>query len=235
MRVLFWDIDGTLLTTARSGIYAWEDAVLEILGVTCDLQQLHTAGQTDMEIARMLLTTYRPDAAGDLAERVARSYEARLPACLPRRAGRVMNGVREILEHVGRRDDVLNLLLTGNTRLGARAKLEHYGLAEHFLDGAFGDEAADRTGVAQRAVEVARRHVGERFSPDRAFVIGDTPSDVRCGKAIGARTIAVATGAFTVDALREHEPWAVVEELPAPDAFLRLLDSATLEAVRSPD
>lgn len=234
MHVLFWDIDGTLLTTARSGIYAWEEAVQEILGITCDLTDLHTAGQTDPEIARMLLASYRPEAETEVARRVARSYEMRLPACLPRRTGRVMNGVREVLEHLSVRPDVVNLLLTGNMRLGARAKLEHYGLATYFVDGAFGDDGVDRIAVAHRAVEVARERVGAAYSPDLAFVIGDTPSDVRCGKAIGARTIAVATGAYSAEQLRDHEPWAVIDEIPDVTVFLELLDSATPEAARAP-
>jgi phosphoglycolate phosphatase len=235
LRVLFWDIDGTLLTTARSGIFAWEDAVREILDVTCDLASLHTAGMTDMEISRLLVTTYRPDAAAELSDRIARTYETRLPACLPRRVGRVLPGVRDVLEHLRGRADVLNLLLTGNTRLGARAKLEHYELAEYFVGGGFGDDGWDRAAVAHHALAVARERVGADFPPERAFVIGDTPSDVRCGKVIGARTVAVATGAYSVEELRACEPWAVVPELPDPEAFLRLLDSAEVRTVPTPE
>jgi phosphoglycolate phosphatase-like HAD superfamily hydrolase len=227
--VLFWDIDGTLLTTARAGIYAWEEAVAEQVGQPVDLSGFQSAGLTDVEIARRLAATHgiEPSKAGELLE----SYERRLPGSLGRRAGTVLPNVRPILERLRGRPDVHSALLTGNTRRGAAAKLRHYGLAEFFEGGAFADGTDDRASIARSALSQARGIVG-MTSPDRVYVIGDTPHDVACGKAIGARVVAVATGGYSLEQLRTTEPWWLLPSLPEPEVFLPHLGlSLSLESV----
>lgn len=227
--VLFWDIDGTLLTTARAGIHAWEAAVENQIGKAVDLSHFKTAGLTDVEIARMLAADHGldPAAAAELLD----TYEVRLAGCLTRRSGTVLPNVREILERLRPRSDVHSALLTGNTRAGAAAKLRHYGLADFFEGGAFADGADDRAAIARTALAQARSIVGE-VAADRVYVIGDTPHDVSCGKAIGARVVAVATGGYTLEQLRATEPWWLLPSLPEPDVFLsRLGLSLSLESV----
>ncbi len=129
----------------------------------------------------------------------------------------------EILEALDERSDVVSLLLTGNTAAGARAKLEHYGLARYFVGGAFCADGDDRAEIARRASRLAAERTGRPFDPEASFVIGDTPADVRCGQAIGARTVAVASGAYGIDELREHDPWLALERLPTPERFVELL------------
>ena len=227
--VLFWDIDGTLLTTARAGIHAWEEAVAERLGRPVDLSDFQTAGLTDVEIARRLAETHGLGPAS--AESLLRSYERRLPECLGRRTGAVLPNVLPILERLRGRPDVHSALLTGNTRSGAAAKLRHYGLARFFEGGAFADGADDRASIARTALAQARQIVGT-VSPEQIYVIGDTPHDVACGKAIGARVVAVATGGYTLEQLRATEPWWLLSSLPDPDQFLaRLGLSRSLESV----
>ena len=115
--------------------------------------------------------------------------------------------------------DVTLMLLTGNTRAGARAKLSHYGLDGYFASGAFCERPVeprrDRTAGAR-----ARRH------GDRVYVIGDTPHDVRCGKAIDARTVGVASGGYAAAELEAAEAWLVLDRLPDPIRFRELLDLA---------
>jgi phosphoglycolate phosphatase len=227
--VIFWDIDGTLLTTARAGIHAWEDAVEKGIGKPVDLSQFQTAGLTDIDIALKLAALHGLDPA--VAPELLVTYENRLPGCLARRTGAVLPNVRQILEQLRRRSDVHSALLTGNTRAGAAAKLRHYGLAEFFEGGAFSDGAEDRATIARTALAQARSLLGE-VSADRVYVIGDTPHDVSCGKAIGARVVAVATGGYTLEQLRATEPWWLVPSLPEPDVFLaRLGLSLSLESV----
>jgi phosphoglycolate phosphatase-like HAD superfamily hydrolase len=227
--VIFWDIDGTLLTTARAGIHAWEAAVEKRLGKPVDLSQFQTAGLTDVDISRKLAAAHQLDPA--LAFELLLTYENRLADCLARRTGSVLPNVRQILERLRRRSDVHSALLTGNTHAGAAAKLRHYGLAEFFEGGAFADGAEDRASIARTALAQARSILGE-VSPDRVYVIGDTPHDVSCGKAIGARVVAVATGGYTLDQLRLTEPWWLLASLPEPDVFLsRLGLSHSLESV----
>ena len=221
MTVLFWDIDGTLLTTAKAGVYAWEDAVRELTGRGFELAKVRIAGLTDYQIAVKTFESMgiQPDEA--FLHRFVDRYGELLPASLPRKQGRVMPNVREMLEQLQGRDDVRSYLLTGNTRAGATAKLTHYDLMHFFPDGAFAEDTGERSTIAARALELARR--AGPVADDRVFVIGDTPHDIHCAGAIGARTIAVATGGYTIDELRAHDPWRIFDELPPPGEFARLI------------
>jgi phosphoglycolate phosphatase len=233
MIVLFWDIDGTLLTTARAGVFAWEDSVRELTGRDFSLSVIRTAGMTDYQIALRTLETMGVDTHQEHVKRLLNRYEELLPASLPRRAGRVLDNVREILEHLrATRPDVRSYLLTGNTRNGARAKLTYYDLAHFFADGAFAEDTEARSTIATRALELARRAgpVGD----ETIFVIGDTPHDIECARAIGAKTIAVATGGYSVDELRAHGPWRLYETLPPAAEFEALLGSPKRQPEATP-
>ena len=222
--VLFWDIDLTLLSTARAGIFALEDAAREVLGVEPDYAELRTAGLTDSQIARMLIADHGREASPETVGAFLRAYEARLPTRLPERQGRVLDGVHEILDDLRDRSGVHSLLLTGNTRAGAAAKLAHYGLDGYFEDGAFCLDMDDRDAIARRALTIAERAIGAAPDLARTFVIGDTVHDIACGKTIGVRTVAVASGVVAADELERHGPWRVWERLPDPEEFARTLE-----------
>jgi phosphoglycolate phosphatase-like HAD superfamily hydrolase len=140
------------------------------------------------------------------------------------REGAVMPGVVAILDDLDGRPDVVSLLLTGNTRTGAEAKLRHYGLDHYFEDGAFCTEGDDRPTIARRAWTLAERlSPNGAPDPERVFVIGDTPHDVRAAHAIGARAVAVAAGKHSLEELQAAEPWLALERLPDPPRFRELL------------
>jgi phosphoglycolate phosphatase-like HAD superfamily hydrolase len=229
--VLFWDVDLTLLSTARAGIFALEDAAREVLGADPDYSELHTAGLTDSQIARMLMAEHGVEEAPEAVGAFLRAYEARLPQRLPERQGRVLDGVKEILDDLRERRGVHSLLLTGNTPAGAAAKLAHYGLDSYFEDGAFCLDMDDRDAIARRALDVAADVVGAPPDLQRTFVIGDTAHDIAAGKAIGARTIAIASGVVSAEELARHDPWLVWEQLPDPAEFAARLG---LSEARSP-
>jgi phosphoglycolate phosphatase len=221
LRYLFWDIDGTLLTTGRAGIIAWERAVEDVFGRRADFTGLRTAGLIDPEIAVTVSRQASADASAEDILRVLRLYESHLPSCLPLRQGRVLPNVVEILKRLKLTGNIRSRLLTGNTRAGAAAKLNHYGLSEYFEGGAFSDGCRGRDEVAicaEGVIPAAHRRACE------IYVIGDTPHDLRCAAAIGARAIAVATGDYGIEELRSHGAWLALPQLPDPDAFLRLLD-----------
>ena len=222
MIVLFWDIDGTLLTTGRAGVPAWEAAVREVTGREFHLSSIRVPGLTDFQIAVRTFELMGFDADDRTIRRMVTRYEELLPSTLPSKKGYVMPNVREILEHLQDRSGIRSYLLTGNTRGGARAKLTHYHLMDFFPDGAFAEDARDRSTIAARALELARR--AGPIAENAVFVIGDTPHDIECANAIGARTIAVGTGGYTVDELKEHRPWRVFEELPPVDEFVNLIE-----------
>ena len=132
----------------------------------------------------------------------------------------------DLLEHIRAEHPEVGLyLLTGNTRAGARAKLTYYGLFDFFVGGAFAGPTGDRADIARQALADAT--TDEPVALDRVYVIGDTPHDVTCGQAIGARTIAVASGEHSTEDLKTHAPWRALPALPDPASFLALLDEST--------
>lgn len=215
--VLLWDVDGTLLTTGRAGVFALEHAAREVCGAEVELQDMHTAGLTDGEIAGRIVEGC--GAGPELVERFLEVYAAALPDVLHRRQGRVLDGVSDVLDDLRDEPAVVSLLLTGNVEAGARAKLAHYGLDGYLKAGAFCRGSETRADIARRAVA----HAGDRFDPQRTFVIGDTPADVACGDAVGVRTIAVASGVYSVEQLASAGAWRVLAALPPPADFRRLV------------
>lgn len=223
--VLFWDIDGTLLLTGRAGLPAIEDSVRELLGHEIDLSNMRTAGLTDGGILKMVLEDIGEEPTPELLDRMLRAYEERLPGKVKdAEGGRLMPGVREVLDSLAERDDVLNLLLTGNTEAGAAVKIAHFGLDSYFAGGAFSVDAAPREEIARRGRALAQELLGAEPDDEHVYVLGDTEHDVRCGKAIGARTIALGTGPHTDHAAIEaSEPWAYLDRLPEPAEFEALV------------
>jgi phosphoglycolate phosphatase len=236
---VFWDIDGTLIRTGGAGLRAWEQAIAEVLGRSEGLAEIDTSGVTDAEIAVAACRAAGADQAGadqagadqagadqaGAARRLLRALERLLPAELRASGGRVLPNVRENLEALSARDDVVNMLLTGNLAATGRFKLELFDLWRFFDAGAaFSVEGADRAGVARHARALAERHAGRALSSDAMVVIGDTPHDIACGKAIGARTVAVATGrVYTLAELERAEPWRALPALPEPGRLCALL------------
>jgi phosphoglycolate phosphatase-like HAD superfamily hydrolase len=216
--VLFWDVDGTLLTTARAGVFSLEDALEAVPGVRADLQGMATAGMTDYAIAAAAIEAAGSEADDATVMRFLDVHGRQLGSYLDRRQGHVMPGVRQVLEDLDGDPRVESLLLTGNIASGAHAKLAHYGLDRFFpRGGAFCVGAGDRISVARRALPLAN-------GADSVYVIGDTPADVECGRAIGARTVAIATGAYSTDELAPADAWTVLERLPEPSEFRALLE-----------
>jgi phosphoglycolate phosphatase len=231
MTILFWDIDGTLLTTGKAGVPAWEAAVRETTGKEFQLSSIRVPGLTDFQIAARTFELLGVQPRDGALERMVTRYEDLLPSTLPLKQGHVLPNVREILEALRARRDVRSYLLTGNTRRGARAKLTYYDLFTYFPDGAFAEDQGLRASIAGRALELARRN--GQVAEEQIFVIGDTPHDIEAAGAIKARTIAVATGGYSVDELSAHRPWRVFEQLPPPAEFLELIGLPELKPTAS--
>jgi len=225
MKILFWDIDGTLLRTGKAGLYAFAEATRQLFGKQPDFSQIIAAGMTDCYIASQIIlqVTGREATDSEIAELVQR-YEDLLPVHLAEKQGFAIPPVTEILALLDSNPDYVSLLLTGNTAAGARAKLTCYNLV-HYFDfsaSAFGDSCQNRSQIAAQALAHLRsRHPNVGLAD--VYVIGDTPNDIRCGKEMGARTVAVATGSFSLTDLSAHSPWWVVESLPSPVEFVRKL------------
>lgn len=223
-RLLLWDIDGTLLHTGRAGAHALSRIVREEFGAEDDLSDIEFAGKTDRAIMRDILSKYGKPIDDESVRPFTEKYIARLPNELPRRDGYVLPGIRELLTKLRTRPHIVLGLLTGNLERGAKLKLQHYGLAEFFDFGAFADDHHDRNELGAFARERAREKHGHDFDAADIDVIGDTGHDIACGKAFGARTIAVATGSWSRERLAQHAPDFLFDDFSAVEDVLARLD-----------
>ncbi len=236
-KLVLFDIDGTLVLTGGAGIRAMNRACEELVGHPLALDGIPVAGRTDRIIltdvvARAghalddgLLERLREGYISNLREEIERPGRTQSFESLGPRGGvkAVMPGIRELLDVLERREDIFLGLLTGNFEAGARIKLEHFDLWRYFRCGAYGDDAADRNELVPFALERARRCGLPDISPHHILVVGDTPHDVACARAVGATPVAVATGGFTVEQLRESGAEIVFQDLSRTSEFLNLL------------
>lgn len=211
-RLLLFDIDCTLLDTGGAGMAALKEAASELFGA--EGPELDLAGSTDSGIVRGMLDHFGSDLS---LEDFYQVYLSKLAPNLASFSGRVLPGVMELLANMDQSEAVLGLL-TGNIAHGAKAKIDHYGLDGYFSInvGAYGDDHHDRNKLGPVALERATAAHGVAFQAANAVVIGDTPKDIACGKAMGAATLAVATGGFSVQQLAHEGADLVVEDLSEP-------------------
>ncbi len=224
MKLLLWDIDGALLSTGGAGMRALEEAVTSEFqpDKPVDLSDIDWAGRTDRWISGMIFGKYAIENSPANVDRLLDAYIARLPRFLDSLT-EVLPGVREILDEAQSRPDIVQGLLTGNVERGAAAKLGHFGLWDYFPFGAFADDSAVRNDLGPHALRRATDHSGRTFDSVDVWIIGDTPHDIECGKVIGARTLAVATGHHTEEELSPHAPDAIRSSLEDVDQFWGLL------------
>lgn len=220
-KLLLFDIDGTILTTGS--VQALRCAVRELYGDDSRMADVEVAGRTDSGIARQILNRYGVEATPANQTRLLESYLRYLQQMLPTLQGRLLPGIIPLLEALHGRDDILLGLLTGNLARGAELKLRHFGVWHYFGFGAFADDHHDRNELGRFATARVREKHGLEIAGDRTYVIGDTPHDIACGKAIGALTVGVATGTFTSAQLAEFQPDYLFEDFTDLDAVLAVL------------
>ena len=206
MRLLLFDIDGTLVNTGGAGVESLKMTVRNRFRTEDDLRDIEIAGKTDRAIIRDILCKYQVDPTEENITSFAREYIDGLPLCLSRTRGRVLPGIQQVLERLKPQPHIVLALLTGNLQEGARLKLQHYGLWDFFEFGAFADDHYDRNQLGAFARRRAQLKHGHDFDAADIDVIGDTNHDIACGKAFGARTIAVATGSWSRERLQGCAP-----------------------------
>jgi phosphoglycolate phosphatase-like HAD superfamily hydrolase len=219
MHVCLFDIDGTLISSGGAGKAALEMALATEFGVTHTIEKLQLSGRSDRAIILDMFRLSAVDNRPEHWQRLIAAYLRHLPGCLASHNGRVLPGIAALLDELRRRN-ILVGLLTGNLRAGAKVKLGHFGLHEHFAFGGFGDHHLDRDDIAREALTEVKQRLNGQHSPDRIWVIGDTPLDIRCARAIGARAVAVATGWHSLDELSAHGPDLLVHDLSDATALL---------------
>lgn len=232
-RILLWDIDGTLIRSARTG--AFKDYTIpmleEVFGTSGRLAEMQVSGMTDLQLVAEALRdegfTHQ-----DISDRIDHLRE-RYMAEMKRATGNgeeffeLLPGVRETLQAIAAEPRYRSALLTGNIEPAAYLKMELMGLAEFFdLPGAFGDESHDRRDLPALAAERIKRHLAINLEPHQFIVIGDTPNDIACAKHFGARSLAIGTGRLYSSAdLLECNPDAFVPDLADPTNVLKILET----------
>ncbi len=226
MRLVLFDLDGTLLWTDGAGRRAIHRALVDVLGTAGPIDGFRFDGRTDGEIVQRLAEGAGLAWDDALVRRVLGRYVDCLVVELakPTQRTTVYPGVLALLDALEPRHDCVIGLLTGNVRDGARLKLASGGIAiERFAVGAFGSDSAHRPDLPAIARRRAKEALGLELKGGDLVIVGDTPADVTCGDAIGARSIGVATGSFSVEQLLRAG---------ADAAFRNLADTeAVLEAV----
>ena len=227
--LILFDIDGTLLLSGRAGLRAMTRAFADTFGITNAFEGQSFGGRTD---SYLVSTALRANGMPDTPEQHERFRQIYIPLLAeeiehPGTGHKgLMPGARELLEALGDHDHLHLALLTGNYREAAEVKLQHFELWDFFEWGAFSDDAADRNAL----VPIARRRAETYDIPgeaiERVFVIGDTPHDIECARVAGAKSIAVATGGFTMEELRDAGADEVLRDLSDTARVLNLLGVA---------
>jgi phosphoglycolate phosphatase-like HAD superfamily hydrolase len=230
VRLFLFDIDGTLILARGAGREAFNRALLEIFGTLGPGEAGYDfRGMTDLRILHDLMAAAGFDAA-DIAARAERFFAAYVRELTDvigdGRRVNVLPGVRDLVRALASRDDALVGLLTGNVEGGARVKLAPTGLWPFFRLGAYGGDHADRRELPAIACARARAIAGREFSFDRVTIIGDTPLDVDCARACGARAVAVATGFYAYGDLEHCRPDLIFEDLADVSRVLSVLTAA---------
>lgn len=225
MKILLFDIDGTLIRAGGAGRKALNRAGLEIYGVKDVCSELSLAGHTDLynfRAAHQRATGRNPTAAE--SERLHQAYLKHLPRTVKTavRNGsyHLPFGIKGLLKRLSREKSVLLGLGTGNMERGARIKLEPSGFNAYFLFGGYGSDAFHRSTLLRRAVKRAEKLAKLRVTSEAVFVIGDTPLDVAAGKKAGFKTIGVGTGFAEWDALVASKPDHLARDFRGIDLWL---------------
>ncbi len=215
-----FDIDGTLVDTGGAGMAALNEATCEIFGHSGP--PLDLAGATDLGIVLGIHGHFSVEPTPERIAAYFEIYQQRLDWNLAHGGftGRVFEGAAILLEELSARGTSTIGLLTGNIAGGAASKVRHYGLAAYFHFGAYGCDHPDRNRLGPIALERAATHAGRQFTAEETWVIGDTPKDIACAHAIGARCLAVSTGTFSASQLEAHGADRVVDSLDQALAWI---------------
>jgi phosphoglycolate phosphatase len=233
VRILLWDIDGTLIRSVRPN--SFKDytipMLIEVFGTAGRLPEMHVSGMTDLQIVGEALRDegFTHEHIRERVHEVSERYMAAMRAVTGNgnKYFEILPGVRETLTALGADPRYQSALLTGNIEPAAYLKMELVGLSEFFtLPGAFGDESHDRRDLPALAANRIRAHLQLDLAPEQFIVIGDTPNDIDCARHFGARAVVVATSRmYSVEDLLKHHPDALLPDLTDTTLTLRTFAS----------
>jgi phosphoglycolate phosphatase-like HAD superfamily hydrolase len=214
VRLVLFDIDGTLVHTGGAGTAAFSKTFATEFNRHHGAEKMKFAGRTDVSLVREFFKIHGLPETPEHFRQFFERYVFWLDHIVAQSTGGECRGVRKFIADLQTLPNPPVLgLLTGNIRLGAEIKLRRFGLWELFQFGGFADDHEDRNHIAVAALERGRRLLGKSLPPQEVVVIGDTPFDIQCGKFIGAKVLAVATGGMKLDELKKCRPDWAVEDL----------------------
>ena len=221
LKLFLFDLDGTLVSTGGAGLRALEKAFKQIYNIENAPKSVSPAGKTDPAIFREILqNNLSRDPDPQEVGRISQCYLAHLESEMKGAPVKTLTGVRSFVEKVSNLAHIMVGLGTGNLERGARLKLEPAKLNPFFSFGGFGSDAEDRAEVLKCGHKRAEKKKGREISPDQVFVIGDTPLDISAARRAGFKSVAVATGSYSMDQLQKGEPDYLLPDLSSGDCFL---------------
>jgi phosphoglycolate phosphatase-like HAD superfamily hydrolase len=226
-KLILFDVDLTLIQTAGCGRRAFARAFQEITGIPDGVEKISMSGKTDTAILKEAISlSSLVDFNSETKENFWKKYLLHLENELKKsKEACISPGILKLLDSLVKNDSCKIGLLTGNIKLGAKIKLERFGLWSYFPTGGFGDDAEDRNTVARIAVSRCFENYHLFFEQQNIYVIGDSLLDIACAKAIKARAVAVATGVHKYEILKAQKPFAVFENFSNPEQVLRLIEA----------
>ena len=222
MRLILFDIDGTLIDSGGAGVRSLDLAFRKVFSVLNAFQGISMAGKTDTQIIKEGLIKHGLSMDGNF-DAIIEAYLLYLREEIRNDGKHTKPGIYEILEQLNPMEDIGLGLLTGNLEQGARIKLEPFDLNKYFPSGAFGSDDEDRNKLLPFAVKRFEEMFDKRIDIEKSIVIGDTPRDVECAHIYGAVCIGVATGPYSIDELTEAKADYVVNDLSDHMGLLRSL------------
>lgn len=214
IRLVLFDIDGTLIRTGGAGVKAFGKTFASEFNLPEATKKVVFHGRTDVSLVRQIFRDNRIEESQTNFRRFFDRYPFWLDHYLHRLDGGPCEGVLEFMQKLRSAPNAPLLgLLTGNIRLGAELKLRRYEMWHHFSTGAFADDHEDRNCIAGVAQKRGREKLGGALRDDEILVVGDTAHDIECGKSIGAKVLAVGTGNIPLTELAAHKPTYVVADL----------------------
>ena len=224
MRLVLFDIDGTLIDSGGAGIRSLDLALKEVFDIDKGFQGISMAGKTDSQIIKEGLLKHNLTLDGSISA-VINAYLKHLRHEILNNSKHVKPGIYEVLEKLQPIRDIALGLLTGNLEKGARIKLEPFRLNEYFPAGAFGSDNEDRNTLLPIAVQRFEEILQDSIEINTCIIVGDTPRDVECAHIFGAQCIGVATGPYSYEDLQDAGADLVVQDLADHSPFFRFFSS----------
>jgi len=224
VKLILFDIDGTIMLTHNAGRHAMEDALGEVLNRPMPTSGVSFSGKTDPQILMEILSAH--DLTDHITdgrfEAILEVYQSFLGRTLPHKSN-LLPGVADLVSSLHARPDVKLGLLTGNLQPMAYAKLRAVGLDQYFAFGAFGSDHHERNSLPSFALQRAEAQTGHAFIGEEVIVIGDTPNDIACANIVGASSVAVCTGRFSRKDLAPYSPDLLLDDLTDPTLLLDMI------------